>query len=61
MRSRLDKLQLGEGRGLRRPFRAVDVVLNLLSVSTTVDEDLLDTGVGEKLEGVLDERGVCEG
>lgn len=45
---------------MRRPFRPVDVVLNLLPVSTTIDKDLFDTSIGEKLESVFDKRGVCE-
>jgi hypothetical protein len=58
---RLNELELGERRGLRSPFRTIDVVLNLLPVSAAVYEDLLDTGIGEELEGVLDQRGICEG
>jgi hypothetical protein len=46
---------------LRSPFRAVDIVLDLLSVGAAVYEDLLDTGIGEEFEGVFDEGGVCEG
>lgn len=57
----LDELQLGEGRGARGPFRALDVVFDEVSVGAAVDEDLLDAGVGEELEGVFDERGVGEG
>lgn len=46
---------------MRSPFRPLDVLFDLLSMCAAVYEDFFDAGVGEKLEGVFDERGVGEG
>jgi len=39
----------------------LDVFLNLVGVGAAVDKDFIDTSVGKKLEGVLDQRGIGQG
>lgn len=42
------------------PFRGLDICFYLFGVCAAVDIDLTDAGHGEELEGVFDERCVCE-
>lgn len=37
------------------------VIINLLSVKTTIKNNILDSRVCKKLEGVFDQRRVCKG
>lgn len=54
-----ENLNLLERRPLLLPLRVLNVVFNLLGVDGGKDEDFFDTGRGEKVEGVVDER--CAG
>ena len=42
------------------PVDTPDILLDLVGVSAAVDEDILDTGVCEELEGIFNQGGVCE-
>lgn len=38
----------------------LDVFLQLIRVRSPVEEDLLHARIGQKFEGVFDNRGICE-
>ena len=43
--------------GRRNPL---DIFFNFVRMTSAVYEDVLNAGIGEELESVFDQRGICE-
>jgi hypothetical protein len=61
----LNRFQIVSFRAIANaPFLAqtniLDITLQLIGVRTAVEEDLFNTGIGKKLECILDQRRVRE-
>lgn len=38
----------------------LDIVFNFFRMTSAVYEDVLNAGIGEELESIFDQRGICE-
>lgn len=43
-----------------RKKNPLDIVFNLIGMTSTIDENVLDASVGEEFESIFDQRSVCE-